>query len=148
MDVPEKFREIVRLSDEERAKVALPEGVDASVADMMARPTPLTLAVDAISDEEFRSLMGWTIFGRDYKSDQGNPAEALAQYIRKSVIYPRANQGGYLEEKPIGEYLRAAIEHLTTSPDEKTRRAWNEESRKEELERELREEYLRDEDED
>jgi len=147
MDVPEKFREIVRLSDEERAKVALPEGVDALVADMMARPTPLTLAVDALSDEDFRYLMGWTLFGRDYTPDEGPPYEALTQYIRNSVIHPRDAQGGYLEQKPIGEYLRSAAKHLETMPDEETGRAWNEKGQKEELEREIQEEYLRDEDE-
>jgi hypothetical protein len=74
--------------------------------------------VHALTDEDFRYLMGWTLFGRDYKPSEGNPHDALGEYVRKSVIYPRDVQESYLEDKPIGEYLRAAVEHLATEVPE------------------------------
>ena len=123
MDVPDKFREIARLSDEEYAEDARLHTDAEETAGVQAQlerrnPRPLAAAVQSLSDEDFRYLMGWTLFGRDYKPSEGNPYDALGEYVRKSVIYPRDVQESYLEDNPIGEYLRAAVEHLATEVPE------------------------------
>ena len=111
VDVPDKFREIARLSDEERTAAA-------QTSLKRFEPRPVAAAMQALSDEDFSYLMGWTMFGRDYKPSEGNPHDALGEYVRKSIVYPRDVQESYLEDKPIGEYLRAAIENLATEVPE------------------------------
>jgi hypothetical protein len=125
MRVPEKFAEIVKLNDEDqRTDTRLSPEARFEADVKRTGPKPLSVAIDALSDADFRDLMGWTLFGRDYSPDDGDPAEALVRFIREAVIYPRAAMGGYIEQKPIGEYLRAAVEHLERIPSDAERRAW------------------------
>jgi len=56
--------------------------------------------------------MGWTLFGRDYGPVLGDPWRVLDRFIREAVVHPRRYQEEYINEKPIGEYLREAVRHL------------------------------------
>jgi len=107
VDVPERFREIATLSDKASAEDAQSH-THAEVA----------AALHALSDEDFRYLMGWMLFGRDYQPSEGNPHDALGEYVRNSVIHPRDEKESSLENKPIGQYLRAAVEHLAAEAPE------------------------------
>lgn len=110
--IPEEFQDIARLNDAERRKE-----YNASEYWMRGEPSPLSSAMDALSEESFRELMGWVLFGRDYSTADGEPGEELGKYIRGAITEPRNLQTGYLEAKPIGEYLRQAVDHLTGFPE-------------------------------
>jgi len=75
-------------------------------------PKPLLAAMDALSDEHFRQLKGWVLFGRDYSIEDGDALEQLREHIEKAIIEPRMAESAYLESKPIGQYLRQAEKHL------------------------------------
>ena len=128
--VPEQFSEIARLSDEELSeqtytaipydKAAAGEKAIAAMKADFARggPKPVDAYLKSMDDQSFRELMGWTIFGRDYRPSAGDPSFVLARYIREAVIHPRDSMEGYLSNKPIGEYLRTALHRLLTTTSE------------------------------
>jgi hypothetical protein len=136
--VPDQFAEIARLSDEERAQhrqagadvsnPELPQQVlaEAKTAYISRRPRPLFAYLEAMSDKSFKELMGWVLFGRDYTPMDGDPTIVLGQYIRDATIYPRNIQEMYLAQKPIGKYLRSALEHILTTTSRDIERAQNE----------------------
>ncbi|MGD0788669.1 MAG: hypothetical protein ABR898_11840 [Terracidiphilus sp.] len=80
-----------------------------------------------MSDESFKELMGWVLFGRDYTPREGDPSVILGQYIRDAIIYPCDIQESYLEAKPIGENLRDAMKHLLTTTSKDIERAQKDE---------------------
>jgi hypothetical protein len=134
--VPEEFAEIAKLSDEERAEskqavtaVSNPELAEQVRAHYLRERlggTPrqaLSSQLQALSDESFKQLMGWVLFGRDYAPSKGDPSIVLEQYIRDATIYPRNYQESYLEQKPIGKYLRRAMEHILTTTSRDIERA-------------------------
>jgi hypothetical protein len=133
--VPEQFAEIARLSDEARAKHRQAVTANSNpeltrqvlaVAEaeyMSLQPRPLFTYMATMSDESFKELMGWVLFGRDYTPRDGNPFEVLERYIRDATIYPRDVQEIYLEQKPIGKYLRKAMEHILTTTSRDIERA-------------------------
>lgn len=126
----EKFKHIERLSDAERdwyeshagvhtAAEITPGALSEFEAEYTSKqPRPLSAAIDALSDADFKELMGWVLFGREYTPEDGDPCEVLSRYTQNAVIYPRDEQADYLEQKPIGKYLRKAIEHLETTTSE------------------------------
>ncbi len=130
--VPERFAEIARLSDEDRAKhEKLLAGLHtaeeiAPVAQAMFEqeringPSPLFFALNALNDEDAKQLTGWVLFGRDYDptDDDSDPATALSGFIQSAVIYPRDVNTDYLMGKPIGEYLQEAMLKLLMTPEE------------------------------
>jgi DNA-binding transcriptional ArsR family regulator len=125
MQMPPQFEEIARLSDIARAESARavtshsnPELTREVIAVVKAeyesgKPRALYSALMALSDESFKELTGWVLFGRDYSPDQGEPDEVLMRYIDSPEISPREAGVIYLERKPIGKYLRNAVEHLS-----------------------------------
>lgn len=128
---PQEFAEIARLSDRTRADVGravtatgnpgLSKQVQAQVQKEYRGGTTrqaLFEHLGALSDDSFKELMGWMLFGRDYTPVDGDPYIVLERYISDAVIYPRAAQESYLEQKPIGEYLRNAEEHLESTTRE------------------------------
>jgi hypothetical protein len=133
--VPEQFAEAARLSDEARAKhrqavtaVGNPELTQQVQAEvnaeyMSGQPGPLYAYFEKMSDESFKELMGWVLFGRDYAPSDGDPSEVLGRYIRDATIYPRDVQEMYLEQKPVGKYLRNAMEHILTTTHRDIERA-------------------------
>jgi hypothetical protein len=137
--VPEQFAEIARLSDEERSEDSTATtdsgfGERARARYVRERlggtPTPrqaLFEHLEALSDESFKELLGWVIFGRDYEPGEGDPSIALGHYIDAAVIYPRNLQEMYLQEKPIGKYLRAATHSLLTTTSRDIERAQRDE---------------------
>jgi hypothetical protein len=138
--VPEQFAEIARLSDQTRAEddlsvtaesnPKLTEQVQAQFDKECLGGTPrqaLYENLSALSDESFKELMGWVLFGRDYTPREGDPSVVLGQYISDAIIYPRDIQESYLEAKPIGEYLRDAMKHLLTTTSKDIERAQKDE---------------------
>ena len=136
--VPEQFAEIARLSDQSRAEdersvtaTRNPELADQVRAQYEKERLGGTLhqrlyeRLAELSDESFRELMGWVIFGRDYSPEEGDPTFVLGKYIRTAVIDPRNIQESYLEDKPIGEYLRNAMTYILTITSEDIERAQN-----------------------
>jgi hypothetical protein len=134
--VPEQFAELARLSDLLRAEhvtVATVTGTSEALQRLRANlekerlgGTPrqvLDAHLKAMSDESFKELTGWVLFGRQYTPLAGDPTEILAQYIKRATVFPRHAQVGYLERKPIGEYLRAAMKHIETTTSEDIARA-------------------------
>ena len=134
--VPEQFAEIARLSDEERTEnrqavtaisnSELTEQVRAQFDKERLGGTPrqaLFESLGALSDESFKELMGWVLFGRDYKPSDGDPVAILQRNIRDATIYPRNYQESYLEQKPIGKYLRSAMMKIQTVTPEDVERA-------------------------
>lgn len=108
-------------------------------------PKPFSKAIDALRDADFKELMGWTLFERDYFPENGEPVTALIRAIQNAVIYPREAQGGYLEGKPIGEYLRAAVALLESVPTEDENEGWLRQEYEEDQKREtLREQFEED----
>jgi hypothetical protein len=137
--VPEQFAEIARLSDESRARdrqavtaVSNPElGEQARALYEKERlgGTPreaLSELLRAMSDESFKDLIGWVIFGRDYTPREGDPSIALGRYINAAITHPRNIWEMYLEEKPIGEYLRSAMHFILTTTSRDIERAQDE----------------------
>lgn len=138
--VPEEFAEIARLSDEARAEakqavtaISNPKLGEQALAQLDREcmgGTPrqaLDEHLRALSDESFKKLMGWVLFGRDYKPWNGDPSLVLGQCISDATIYPRHHQEGYLEQKPIGEYLRDAMRHILTTTSKDIERAQRDE---------------------
>ncbi len=138
--VPEQFAEIARLSDETRAasrqevgaasNPEMSEQVRAQYEKECLGGTPrqaLYERLGALSDESFKELMVWVLFGRDYKPIEGDPSLVLGRFITDAVIYPRDFQESYLEQKPIGRYLRDAMQHLLTTNSRDIERAQNDE---------------------
>lgn len=133
--VPEQFAEVAKLSDEQRAKnrkavtaLSNPELTRQVIAEVNAdylshQPRPLSAHLETMSDESFKELMGWVLFGRDYSPINGDPFEVLERYIRDATIYPREIQEIYLEQKPIGKYLRNAMVHIRTTTSRDIERA-------------------------
>jgi hypothetical protein len=120
LKMPAEFEEVVRISDAER--MTEDAGDDVNIGTHAERifnrvrsrqMKPLSIAMDKLDDDSFRKLMGWVLFGREYSPEDGDPHQQLAGYIRNAVIRPRENQSAYLEEKPIGKYLRLALQHLS-----------------------------------
>jgi hypothetical protein len=142
--VPDQFVEIARLSDEERNKVrkavtsnSNPEMTQQIIALSKAeylshQPSPVFAYLGKMSDESFKELMWWVLFGRDYTFVNGDPTEVLGRYIRDATIYPRDAQEIYLKQKPIGKYLRKAMEHLLTTTSRDIERAQSDEYEEEE----------------
>ena len=91
--IRERFAEVIQYSEAERAS---------------GKPSKLVQAMDALDTESFRELCGLCIFGREYEITDGDPRQFLERCIQNVVISPREDQSGYLEDKPIGEYLRRA----------------------------------------
>ena len=129
--MPQKFAEIARLSDEDRAK---DEKLFAGLH-MAGEITPVAQAMfederiegpsalfllNALNDEDAKQLTGWVLFGRDYdpSDDDSDPAAPLSGFIPSAIIYPREVNTDYLMGKPIGEYLREAMAKLMMTPDE------------------------------
>jgi hypothetical protein len=120
LKMPAEFEEVVRISDAER--MAAGAGAEVHIGTESARilervrsrqMEPLSIAMDKLDDDSFRKLMGWVLFGREYSPEDGDPHQQLAGYIRNAAIRPREDQSAYLEEKPIGKYLRLALQHLS-----------------------------------
>jgi hypothetical protein len=138
--LPPEFEEIARLSDIARAESrqssrahSNPELTEHARAQLNAeyesgKPTPLFAAMMALSDESFKELSGWTLFGRDYTYAQGEPFQILQRYIDSPQINPREAAEAYLAQKPIGEYLRRAVDYLENTTNEDIERAGDEES--------------------
>lgn len=137
-NVPDKFAEIERLSDEERAEVysgSMPQ------PGRTEKEQRLLAALKALSDDDFIQLKAWTLFGRDYSPNDGEPGIVLGDYERDALMEPREIEESMLEDKPIGEYLRAAVDHLqNTIPDEEQRALWERQAE----ERALRDSWAED----
>jgi len=154
MNIPEEFKGIVKLSDEQFTEHESFENDDAPLksgfdgGDLFAAD-PLREALverlKELNDEEFLCLLNWVDFGREYSPSDGRPEKVLQRYLKGKLHESRDTKESILAEMPIGQFLRAAVEHLKSDPDAETRLAWAEQDRREELERELQEEYLRDE---
>ena len=123
--VPDQFVEIARLSDEADADSeqtitanSNPEMTEQAIADFQRQclgGTPdraLYEYLSTMSDELFKELMGWVLFGRDYTPMDGDPERILGEYIRNAVIHPRQYEEVYLGQKPIGKYLRSAWRYM------------------------------------
>ena len=90
--IPQQFAEIARLSDVVRADDI--QAVTANSNPEMGKQvlahfnreclvgTPrqdLYAHLEALSDESFKELMGWVLFGRDYTPRDGDPTEVLGR---------------------------------------------------------------------
>lgn len=115
--ITERFSEVIQYSDAERAIAGkgqtLAEQVEATMKKRReerasGKPSNLVRTMDALDTELFRELVGLCIFGREYETTDGDPREYLQCCIQNAIISPREDQSGYLEGKPIGEYLRNA----------------------------------------
>jgi hypothetical protein len=153
MDIPEKIEEIVKLSDEQFPEHESFENDDAPLkrgfsGDLFAADPVREALVERLkelSDEEFLCLHNLVDFGREYSPSNGCPQKALQKYLKGKFHESRDTEESILADKPIGQFLRAAVEHLRYDPDEETRLAWAEQDLQEELERELQEKYLSEE---
>ena len=116
--VSEQFAVIANLSDEIRA-MSRRSGHSLPVYGGTPTEQALRRELAALSDQSLKELRGLAHFGKEYKPWHGDPAEVLSQYIKDAIIFPRKAMESCLEEMPIGEYLRHAIQHLsmTTSAD-------------------------------
>jgi hypothetical protein len=136
--LPPEFEEIARLSDIARAESGQtskahsnPELAEHARAGANAvyesgKPTPIFTAMMALSDESFKRLSGWTLFGRDYTYEQGDPFQILQRYIDSPQINPREAAEAYLSQKPIGKYLRRAVDYLENTTNKDIERAGEE----------------------
>jgi hypothetical protein len=125
--MPGKFEMIARLSERERGVLesqsvqTIVEVTEVVMGSLDAQyqkgqPNALLLAMDALDEQEFRELMGWVLFGREYVREDGDPYQQLRWHIRNAIVRPRGAQSSYLEQKPIATYLRKAEEHLLGTP--------------------------------
>lgn len=138
--LPPEFEEIARLSEIARDETGQssrlhwnPELTEHARARFNAeyesgKPTPLFAAMMALSDESFKELSGWTLFGCGYTHAQGDPFQILQRYIDSPQIHPRDAAEAYLSQKPIGKYLRRAVEYLENTTNEDIERAQDGES--------------------
>jgi hypothetical protein len=128
LQIPSEFIEILRLSDEysRRHKERYPSSLsqkevckrvleDGNVRFLSRNPEPLAAAIDALNDEDLQKLSGWILFGRDYSPNGGDPYEVLHNYVQTPIMNDHEVESTYLFKKPIGKYLRQALEHLSGS---------------------------------
>ena len=134
--LPSEFEEIVRLSLEEHRLTnndnlkCTPESIRRAIDEFGSRlvgeqSKPLAEAIYNLNNRQFRELIGWVLFGRDYYPEDGDPFDQLSKYIREAITEPRDAQSAYLEAKPIGEYLCRAEQYLLS---------WDEDDCSDELE--------------
>ena len=121
--MPSEFEEIARLSLKEHKLInndnlkRTPGSIRRAIDEFESRLVggqsgPLAEAINNLNNRQFRELLGWVLFGRDYYPEDGDPFDELSRYIREAIIEPRDAQSAYLEAKPIGECLFRAEQHL------------------------------------
>lgn len=121
--MPSEFEEIVRLSLKEHKLInndnlkCTPGSIRKAISEFGSRLVggqsgPLAEAIYNLDNRQFRELIGWVLFGRDYYPEDGDPFDQLSKYIREAITEPRNAQSAYLEAKPIGEYLCRAEQYL------------------------------------